>query len=329
MLVSVTIPTYNAAEYLREAIDSVLAQTVQPDEIIVVDDGSTDHTREVCASFGSKVKYFYQENDGTGGGGARAHATRVASGKWIAMLDHDDRWLPTKLEKQLQAAAAFPDARAVVTSAQVIDADGEPIAQWDEKWGEPSGKTYQLLPRDTFHIQLGYPSFCPSSGMVRRDFLLEHAPKDLTKVGCGDWELWLSLARHYPTVVVEEPLTEYRVSSNQFGTDKIRLAKALRKTLRQQRGRLHPNCVECRVSFREGQAYVAQVEAVGARAYLDKFHSLARSGQVFSSLPFLWGALGTAPKEVLSPRRAIAVLKTCLLASLKAVSPAHSSQAES
>jgi glycosyltransferase involved in cell wall biosynthesis len=323
MLVSVTIPTYNAAEYLREAIESVLAQTVQPDEIIVVDDGSTDHTKEVCASFGSKVKYFYQENDGIGGGGARAHANRIARGKWIAMLDHDDRWLPNKLEKQLQAAERFPEARAVVTSAQVIDADGKPIAQWDEKWGEPSGKVYQLLPRDAFHIQLGYPSFCPSSGMVRRDFLIEHAPKDLTKVGCGDWELWLSLARHSPTVVVEEPLTEYRVSSGQFASDKIRLAKALQKTLRQQRGRLHPNCVECRERFREGQIHIAQVEAVGARTCLDKFHSTARSGHMFRSLPFLWGALRAAPKEVLSPRRAISVLKTSVLASLKAVSPAH------
>lgn len=317
MLVSVTIPTYNAAEYLREAIDSVLAQTVQPDEIIVVDDGSTDHTREVCASFGSKVKYFYQENDGIGGGGARAHATRVASGKWIAMLDHDDRWLPTKLEKQLQAAAAFPDARAVVTSAQVIDADGEPIAQWDEKWGEPSGKTYQLLPRDAFHIQLGYPSFCPSSGMVRRDFLLEHAPKDLTKVGCGDWELWLSLARHYPTVVVEEPLTEYRVSSGQFGTDKMRLATALQKTLDQQRDQLHPKCAECLKSFREGQAYVAQVRAVSARTLLDQYHSAVLKGDTTTALPFLWRALRAAPGEVMRPRRFLAMLKNYAFGTFK------------
>ncbi|HEV2765705.1 MAG TPA: glycosyltransferase, partial [Pyrinomonadaceae bacterium] len=74
MSVSVCIPAYNAAEFLREAIESALGQTRPPDEVLVVDDGSTDHTREVCEGFGARVRYVRQENDGTLGAGARARA---------------------------------------------------------------------------------------------------------------------------------------------------------------------------------------------------------------------------------------------------------------
>src|SRR3990170_4898248 len=101
--VSVAIAAYNRAELLRPTIQSILAQTAPAFEIIVVDDGSTDHTSEVCAGFPA-VRYIYQENKGVSA--ARNTGLRVATGEWIAFCDSDDLWTPDKLEIQLAAMDA-------------------------------------------------------------------------------------------------------------------------------------------------------------------------------------------------------------------------------
>lgn len=97
--VSVVIPAYNIGKLVGRAIDSVLAQTYQPDEIIVVDDGSTDSTADVIKSYGSKVRYVYQDNLGLAG--ARNTGIRAATCEWIAFLDGDDEWLSEKLQLQM------------------------------------------------------------------------------------------------------------------------------------------------------------------------------------------------------------------------------------
>lgn len=102
MRISAVIPTFNRRARVLQAIDSVLAQTVSVDEIIVVDDGSTDGTAEaVRTQYGARVKVLRQENRGVAA--ARNHGVREARGKWIAFLDSDDAWLPTKIERQLEA----------------------------------------------------------------------------------------------------------------------------------------------------------------------------------------------------------------------------------
>lgn len=98
--VSVVIPAYNAEKYIGRAIDSVLAQTRRPDEVIVVDDGSTDGTAEVIRSYGSNVRYIGQENGGASV--ARNSGIEAASSQWIAFLDADDEWLCDKLRIQME-----------------------------------------------------------------------------------------------------------------------------------------------------------------------------------------------------------------------------------
>ena len=98
--VSVIIPNYNYARFIGEAIESVLAQTYQPLEIIVVDDASTDDSIKVIESFGDKVKLIRQENGGVGK--ARNTGARNAGGDFLAFLDADDIWLPEKIEKQIK-----------------------------------------------------------------------------------------------------------------------------------------------------------------------------------------------------------------------------------
>jgi glycosyltransferase involved in cell wall biosynthesis len=99
--VSVIIPTYNRANYICEAIDSILAQTYADYEIIVVDDGSTDGTRQALQRWidDGTICYYYQENRGESA--ARNHGIRKARGQYIAFLDSDDLFLPTKFEKQV------------------------------------------------------------------------------------------------------------------------------------------------------------------------------------------------------------------------------------
>ncbi len=111
--VSVIIPAFNRADLIGEAIDSVLGQDIEncAIEIIVVDDGSTDNTREVVEAYGDRVTYLYQRN--AGAGVARNHGIQAASGEWIAFLDSDDRWLPYKLAVQFRVLEAFPQYRIV------------------------------------------------------------------------------------------------------------------------------------------------------------------------------------------------------------------------
>ncbi|MCH9023643.1 MAG: glycosyltransferase family 2 protein [Planctomycetes bacterium] len=105
--VSVVIPAYNIEDYITRAINSALAQTYPPHEIIVTDDGSTDRTAERIKQFGSKVRYIYQDNAGPSA--ARNTAIKVATGRWIALLDGDDEWLPEKLELQIELLRKYPD----------------------------------------------------------------------------------------------------------------------------------------------------------------------------------------------------------------------------
>lgn len=104
--ISVVIPTYNCQRYILRSIKSVLNQTHPADEVIVVDDGSTDDTAEAIKSFGDQVRYLYQEN--AGASTARNTGIEAATGDWIAFLDADDEWLPVKLEAQLNHLKKHP-----------------------------------------------------------------------------------------------------------------------------------------------------------------------------------------------------------------------------
>ena len=313
MQITVAIAAYNAAEYLREAINSVLAQTFQPFEIVVVDDGSTDHTRQVCQSFGERVRYIYQENDGTAGIGARWKSIMVARGDWIALLDHDDRWLPTKLERQVEALTEFPDSGVVFTRYRNIDETGAEL--------DPSGAAkvsagiIRMDSHEALHHLLRSNPYCPSSALILRRALSEDGPPSQT--ACGDWSDWLRVTREYPMAVVDEYLTDYRVTPEQFCANKDHLATRMRESLMNQKPHLRVGCAECKAAYRAGQAHVAQIFSVAARTYLDQYHLAVRAGDVSKALPLLRQAMRAAPMEVLRPRRFAAVSKNYAVGVLK------------
>jgi GT2 family glycosyltransferase len=129
--VSVVIATYNRAELLKLTIQSILGQTLRPLEIIIVDDGSTDDTAEMCAKFGPIVRYMYQKNGGVSA--ARNAGIREARGEWIAFCDSDDLWVDNKLELQLAAIEAT-QAGWSVTSFTLIDPDGRSVAGGEDSF---------------------------------------------------------------------------------------------------------------------------------------------------------------------------------------------------
>ncbi|MFZ9011987.1 MAG: glycosyltransferase family 2 protein, partial [Anaerohalosphaeraceae bacterium] len=107
MKISVVIPAYNAEKHIGRAIDSVLAQTRPADEVIVIDDGSSDATAEVVRSYGDKIMFIHQEN--AGASVARNTGIKAATSDWIAFLDADDEWLPNKLQLQVSQLKRNPD----------------------------------------------------------------------------------------------------------------------------------------------------------------------------------------------------------------------------
>lgn len=120
--VSVVVPTYNYARFLGRALDSVLSQTAPPSEIIVVDDGSTDDTAKVLDAYAKYITALRLPNRGVSS--ARNAGISIASGGFVALLDSDDVWLPTKLERQLALYSRHPECGAIGCGVEVVDALG-------------------------------------------------------------------------------------------------------------------------------------------------------------------------------------------------------------
>lgn len=173
--VSVVIPAYNSAGCIRRAIDSALAQTATPIEIIVVDDGSKDDTAEVVGTYPEPVRLVRQENGGPGA--ARNHGVRVARGEWIGLLDADDAWLPHKLVTQLELTK---DPKAGVVHAAVV-----------------SGATQDIPERATFERLWARNVVKTSTVLVRKSAFEEVGgfDEDRALIGVEDYNLWLRLAR--------------------------------------------------------------------------------------------------------------------------------------
>jgi len=137
-MISVLIPAYNAEDFIGEAIESVLRQTFRDIEVIVVDDGSTDQTAHVVASFSSKVRYYFQEN--AGAAAARNHCVRVSRGELLAFLDADDIWAEKKLELQVREFENDPSLEAVFGMLRQV-----PQSDWVRKISETDVDESELL----------------------------------------------------------------------------------------------------------------------------------------------------------------------------------------
>lgn len=191
--ISVVIPAYNAAAFLPRCLESVFAQTLKPKEVIVVDDGSTDNTAALAAGLGARV--ISRRNGGISA--ARNTGIQNASSEWIALLDADDLWAPTKLERQV--ACIRPETVLVYTGVRLFDDSGV-------RCERPAVDA--ILARKMLRYR---NSITPSAVLARRDMLLRGGGFREDIRACEDWELWVRLLRLGQFEAVADPLTNYYV----------------------------------------------------------------------------------------------------------------------
>lgn len=199
-LVSVIIPTYNRAHLIAQCLKSVLAQTLNDYEVIVVDDGSTDTTRDfLLKAYGNNIRYISHPTN-RGLSAARNTGIEHAQGTYIAVLDDDDVWLPDKLALQIDLMKAKPDVVLAYCGTLKVDCQGELL---EEVMPEKRGHLFaEMLHRNC----LKGPA---SVAVFSREVLGASGVFDTSLSSCADWDLWIRIARCGKVDFINRPLVKY------------------------------------------------------------------------------------------------------------------------
>ena len=285
-LVSVIIPTRNRGEKLLRALRSVLAQSYNALEIVVVDDASSDDMDLVVATLDDPRIRLLRHAERRGGAAARNTGIRAASGEWIAFLDDDDEWLPDKLARQLDLAQSNRE-------------DELPVIYTGEEYVDATGCVLRVLqPRKQGRIlkDLLFGNYVGSTSTVlaARGALLAAGGFDENQRSCQDWDLWIRLAERSPFDAVQEPLVKRYVHGARIDSDLPAQAQGRLRLLEKIRPQLKS------VSWRQrrrilGNHYLmlaGQHLACGARR--DAARWAVRSCSQDPLVPHAWYLLGKA-----------------------------------
>ncbi len=217
MSISVIIPTYNRGYCISRAMDSILAQSHQPDEIIVVDDGSTDDSEALISTQYPQVRYLKHNNRGVSA--ARNTGIRASNTEWIALLDSDDAWEPNKIELQMEALATDPDQRICHTN-EIWIRNGVRV--------NPMNK-HQKQGGWIFKTCLPLCCISPSSVMIHRDIFDTVGYFDENLPACEDYDLWLRITAKFSVLYLDQCLTikygghDDQLSTQHWGMDRFRI----------------------------------------------------------------------------------------------------------
>ncbi len=193
--VSVIIPTYNCATWLAECLQSVLDQSRPPDEIIVIDDGSSDDTEPVIDRFKSEIIFIRQENQGQSV--ARNNGVAISSGKWLAFMDADDIWFPHKLEKQLDYLKQNPHFSMVASDmTEGVNLDSETTSLFSKFADIHEGKIFRRLLRSSYIF--------PSTVVIRKSVYDKFGGFDPSLQMMEDLDLFMKVARDYEIGIIQE-----------------------------------------------------------------------------------------------------------------------------
>jgi glycosyltransferase involved in cell wall biosynthesis len=244
-LVSVIIPCYNRAGIVCETIDSVLSQTYSHFEIVVIDDGSTDNTREAIAAYDDRrVRYFYKQNGGLSA--ARNSGLEAARGEFIAFLDSDDLWHSWKLRAQIEIFVRHPEVGLIWSDMSTFTTAGQVAAERHlreyysayaivnfERSHDRRGVLADLATEapkafadcpyyvtDVFQHMFSGNLVHPSTAIVRRSRLQKSGPfePEVTGFGAEDYHFYFRISSHGPVAFMDVPTTLYRLHSSQLST---------------------------------------------------------------------------------------------------------------
>lgn len=240
--VSVIIPTYNRAELVLAAVESVLRQTYRDFEIIVVDDGSTDDTERRLRRLGDSVAYVKQGNAGVNA--ARNNGLSIARGRYIAFLDNDDLWLEDKLALQVALLDHYRDAGFLFSDFYILKKDGARVGGGISSWYvEPPNwddiypvserfssvpisirfsreKDFKIYHGDIYHQSLIGPCVLPTTALVRRSAVPRGLRLPESDPSCGDWEFFARLSKSSGVVYVD-----IETALNRSHEDAVRLTR--------------------------------------------------------------------------------------------------------
>jgi glycosyltransferase involved in cell wall biosynthesis len=221
--VAVVIPTFNRRDLVTQAVRSVLGQTYTDLSCLVIDNGSTDGTGEALAAIGDSRLKVLVEGRPMGGPGARNLGITAAEGsEWVAFLDSDDVWAPTKLERQMAAIARYPEARWSATACVSVGEDlrvrhavrmRDVPAASSESAIVSSAEVRALLLEDN-RVPAGN-----STVLAARAVLQEVGGFDAALATCDDWDLWLRIAALSPLAYIDAPLAAYRLWDGQSSSN--------------------------------------------------------------------------------------------------------------
>lgn len=226
--ISVIIPTYNRCDLLKRAINSVIKQTITPKEIIIVDNGSTDQTYQMVSSLFPEINYFIEKKRGVSA--ARNKGILESKSKWIAFLDSDDAWKPTKLEKQMEFS--------------IFNQDKYRIIHTDETWYRNKKFLNQLKKHkksggNIFKNSLQLCCISPSSVVLKKQIFDDYGLFDENLEVCEDYDMWIRITSKEEVGFLDSPLVlKYGGHSDQlskkfWGMDRFRI-KSLEKNLKNE-----------------------------------------------------------------------------------------------
>ncbi len=291
--VSVVITCYNYAPYIREAIESVLAQTWTDLEIVLVNDGSTDDSDAVIRTFlpDPRIRYIVQENSG------QAHAKNrgiaEARGRFVAFLDADDIWEADKLEKQLPLFADR-EVGVVYSRASYIDQQSRKVAFQPE--------APYLQPKSGWiTADLILDNFIPfASSVVRQECFEQVGVFDTTLQMGIDWDLWLRIAARYKFDFVDEPLFRYRIGHPGQMSKKVEVRQACSDRIMEKFRRQHPGAVPA-LLWRKAWGYTFTNRAEHCLEINRKLMSCRYIGKALLAWPFSLRAYKILLKNLLYP----------------------------
>ena len=214
-VVSIIIPCYNAASFIADAINSVLGQTYNSFEIILINDGSTDNTMEVLNKFShdNRLIYYCQTNEGLSA--ARNKGVELAKGEYIALLDADDIWLPQKLAQQMMLFSSDPAVDMVFTDFATFDSTGVVASSKLPDKGVELVTYSELFARNNF--------IYPSTVMIRKSIFSECGGFDTALRSIEDYDMWLRIARRHKIACIPAPLVSIRQHDSNMSTNVARM----------------------------------------------------------------------------------------------------------